>query len=75
MLLPVACLTKAVLPWCVPVLPPPHTQVQISTLQEELAAAYSDNAALRARLEAATNITAATQQDNERLRAEAARLR
>lgn len=50
-------------------------QVQISTLQEELAAVYSDNAALRARLKAAANITAATQQENERLRAEAARLR
>jgi hypothetical protein len=47
----------------------------MSTLQEELAAAYSDNASLRARLEAAANITAATQQENERLRAEAARLR
>lgn len=66
--------TRAVLPCRVWSSSPPR-QVQISTLQEELTAAYSDNAALRARLEAAANITAVTQQENERLRAEAARLR
>jgi regulator of replication initiation timing len=50
-------------------------QNQISTLQEELIAVRSDNAALKAQLETATTTSTAVQHENERLRAEATRLR
>lgn len=53
----------------------PIPQVQISSLQEELAAAQNDNLVLRGQLEVANTTAAAAQQENARLRAETTRLR
>jgi len=50
-------------------------QAQVSSLQEELATVRSDNTALRAQLDAANTCATAAQRENERLRAEATRLR
>lgn len=59
---------------CQPTAPLP-AQAQITTLQEELAAARDDNMALKTQLEAAVRTAAATQLENDRLRGEAKRLR
>lgn len=54
-----------------------HTppQAQITTLQDELAAARDDNMTLKVQLEAAVRTAAATQLENDRLKGEAKRLR